>query len=335
MENIILADCETAEVQSLADELKFNNKGFTIKSHIANGKRTGKLSEIKRYLKYFAVAFKYFLSRKKYGAIVGWQQFYTLIFVFYCSLFRVKKRNTIVVLSFIYKDKNGKFAKIYKWFMKKCTSSKYIDYMHVSSDSYADKVSREFDFPRERIIAVPFGINYCDYSHLPVPDGFKKDGYALAIGRSNRDYDFLINAWQSIDYPLVIISDTYSGKIPENSNITHLTNVVGEDSYNWIAHCGLMIIPIDDGNVCSGDTVLLTAMSQGRKIIVTAPSNLAQMYVTDKVNALLTKKNNEEFKNTVLTALNQFENMGNMARQTFLENFSRSSMGSKINQFIN
>ena len=63
------------------------------------------MRRVKRYLKYFAVAFKYFLSRKKYGAIVGWQQFYTLIFVFYCSLFRVKKRNTVVVLSFIYKDK--------------------------------------------------------------------------------------------------------------------------------------------------------------------------------------------------------------------------------------
>ena len=64
MENIVLADCEAAEVQSLADELKFNNNGFTVKSHIANGKRTGKLSELKRYLKYFAVAFRYFLCRK-------------------------------------------------------------------------------------------------------------------------------------------------------------------------------------------------------------------------------------------------------------------------------
>ena len=334
MENIVLADCEIAEVESLAKELEFNNNGFIVKSHIANGKRTGKLSELKRYFKYFAVAFKYFASRKKYGAIVGWQQFYSLIFVFYSALFNVKKYNTVVVLNFTYKAKNGKFSKLYKWFMKKCVSPKYLDYLHVLSDQYADKISKEFDFPRERIIVTAFGVNDCDYSHLPVPEGFKKDGYALAIGRSNRDYDFLVNAWQGIDYPLVIISDTYRGKIPTNRNITHLTNVVGDASYNWIAHCGLMIIPIDDGEVCSGDTVLLNAMALKRKIIITAPSTLAQMYVTDKKDALLTVKDNDVFKATILGALNGFCDIGENARQTFLEKFSRGSMGSKINQFI-
>lgn len=335
MENIVLADCEIAEVESLVNELKFNNNGFVVKSHIANGKRTGKLSELKRYLKYFAVALKYFISRKKYSAIVGWQQFYALIFVFYCSLFKVKKRNMVVALNYTYKAKKGRFAKLYRKFMQICMSPQYLDYLHVLSDQYADIISREFNFPRQRIIATHFGVNDCDYSHLPVPDGFKKDGYALAIGRSNRDYDFLINAWQGIDYPLVIISDTYCGKIPENSNITHLTDVVGEASYNWIAHCGLMIIPIDDGNICSGDTVLLNAMALKRKIIVTSPSTLAQMYVTDKKDALLTVKDNAVFKETVLSALNDFNDIGENARQTFLEKFSRSIMGNKINQFIN
>lgn len=337
MENIVLADCEAAEVQSLADELKFNNNGFTVKSHIANGKRTGKLSELKRYLKYFAVAFRYFLCRKKYGMVVGWQQFYALIFVFYSELFRVKKRNVVVALNFTYKAKNGKFAKIYKWFMQKCVSPKYLDYLHVLSDQYADKISEEFGFPHERIVVTPFGVNDCDYSGLPLPDGFEKGGYALAIGRSNRDYDFLINAWRNIDFPLVIISDTYKGEIPKNGNITHLTNVVGEESYKWLANCFLMVIPIDDGSVCSGDTVLLNAMALGLKIVVTVPSTLAQMYVTDKVDALLSAKDETEFKNTVLAALNspEFVSIGDNARKTFLEKFSRSSMGKKINQFIN
>lgn len=337
MKNIVLADCEPAEVQSLADELKFNNNDFVVKSHIANGKRTGKLSELKRYAKYFAVAFKYFVCRKKYAAIVGWQQFYALIFVFYCALFKVKKRNTVVVLNFTYKAKNGKFAKTYKWFMSKCVSPKYLDFLHVLSDQYADKISKEFNFPRNRIIVTPFGVNDCDYGHLPSPKGYEKGGYALAIGRSNRDYDFLISAWKDIDYPLVIISDTYGGKIPKDSNITHLTNVVGEESYQWLANCGLMVIPIDDGSVCSGDTVLLNSMALAQKIIVTVPSTLAQMYVIDKMDALLSVKDENEFKNTVLKALNssEFENLGVNARKTFLERFSRSSMGKQINLFIN
>ena len=86
MKNIVVADCLADEVESLVCELSFENKGFEIKSHISNWKRSGALSELKRYAKYFFVAFKYFLLRKNYNAIIGWQQFYALIFCFYCCL---------------------------------------------------------------------------------------------------------------------------------------------------------------------------------------------------------------------------------------------------------
>lgn len=337
-ENIVVADCDFAEIQSLIESMQFHNSPFVSKNHIANFRRTGKLSEIKRYAIYFFVGFRYFLSRRKYDAIVGWQQFYALIFCFFCSIFRVEKSNTVVALNFTYKEKKGKFAKIYRWFMSKCLNKKYLDYIHVPSFEYADSISKEFDFPRERIIVTSFGINddYDVLKNLEAPDGLSKDAYALAIGRSNRDYEFLIRAWEDIDYPLIIISDTFKGDI-NNSNITLLTNVAGEQSYPYIVNCALMVIPIDDESICSGDTVLLTAMSLKRKIIVTAPSTLAEMYVTDKENAILTEKDCEKFKETVQHTLydDKYSNLKENARQSFLDNFSRQSMGSKISSIIN
>ncbi len=337
-ENIVLADCDFAEVQSLVESMRFHDSPFVSKNHISNFKRTGKLSEIKRYAIYFSVGFRYFLSRRKYDAIVGWQQFYALIFCFFCTLFGVKKCNTVLALNFTYKEKKGKFAKIYRWFMSKCVNPKYMDYIHVLSFDYADCISKEFDFPRERIVVTPFGTNddYDMLKHLGSPDGLSKDSYALAIGRSNRDYDFLIKAWEGIDSPLVIISDTFKGEV-DNSNITLLTNVAGEQSYPYIVNCSLMVIPIDDESICSGDTVLLTAMSLKRKIIVTAPSTLAEMYVTDKENALLTQKDCEKFRQTVQQALydDKYSNLGENARQSFLDNFSRQSMGKKVSSIIN
>ena len=128
-ENIILCDCVAEEVASLCEAVSESKKFFSIRSHIANWKRTGAFSELRRYCKYFAVAFRYFCGRKKYDTIIGWQQFYTLIFVFYSSIFHTKKQNKIVALNFTYKEKHGKLGKVYKWFMKKCLDLKYLDYM--------------------------------------------------------------------------------------------------------------------------------------------------------------------------------------------------------------
>ena len=336
-ENAVLADCVAEEVQPLVKELFFDSQPFNVKVHIANWKRTGKISELKRYAKYFWVGFCYFLKRKNYAAVVGWQQFYALIFCFFCAVFFVKKTTVTMALNFTYKEKKGKLSKLYRWFMGKCVSPEYMDYIHVLSDNYADQICKEFNFPRDRIVVTSFGTldRYEELSKLSSPEGYKTDGYALAIGRSNRDYDFLIDAWQGIQYPLVIISDTYA-KETSDPNITILRNVAGDESYPWIANCGLMIIPIDDGSICSGDTVLLTAMSLERKIIVTKPSTLAEMYVEDGSNAVLVEKDAAMLKRAVNQILHteQGNQLGKKARESFLTSFTIESMGRKITHVL-
>lgn len=330
---VVLADCAPDEVKSFADALEIGGNRFEIESHIANWKRTGSLSEIKRYATYFTVGFRTLINRREYSVIMGWQQFYALTFSFFCELFRVRKATVTVALNFTYKEKKGKVGKIYRWFMGKCVSEKYLDYIHVLSDSYADIIAEEFHFPRERIVVTGFGVNdkYTELSQTKTPGQYGKDQYALAIGRSNRDYDFLIDAWEEIDYPLVIISDTYEGTAT-GSHISILRNVAGAESEPWIANCGLMIIPIADGQICSGDTVLLTAMSLKRKIIVTKPSTLAEMYVINGENAILSPKQPDEFRWIVKDILmnDRYETLGETARESFLEHYSRRNMGAKI-----
>lgn len=333
--NVILADCAAEEVLSLAEGLNRGaaDEAFVIESYVANWKRTGPGSELRRYATYFAVGFVTFLKRKNYRVILGWQQFYALIFCFFCQLFQVKKTSIVVALNYTYKPKRGKAAGIYRWFMSKCVSGKYLDYIHVLSEQYADAISKEFGFPRERIVVSAFGVNdeYDVLSKMNAPTGYESGAYALAIGRSNRDYDFLIRAWESVDYPLVIISDTYQGQAGA-AHINILRDVVGTASLPWIANCELMVVPIDDGAVCSGDTVLLTAMMAERKILVTVPSTLAEMYVVDGENAVLSPKEEETFRMRVrdMLASEDYEQLGRQARSSFLKNFSRRSMGEAL-----
>lgn len=335
--NVVLADCREDEIRELVDSISANGNAFEIHSRISNWKRKSVFTELRRYFVYFFAAACCFLKRRHYNVIIGWQQFYALIFAFFCNVFSVKKEQTVVVLNFTYKEKRGRLAKIYSRFMRKCLSGGYIDYLHMPSEQYADYTAKEFSFPRDRMIVSGFGVKdrFNELSKLDAPSGYKKESYALAIGRSNRDYDFLIRAWENIDYPLVIISDTYK-KSCDQKNITIYNNITGEASDKWISNCGLLVLPIDDGKICSGDTVLLTAMSLERKIIVTVPSTLSEMYVQNNINAVLAEKDEKTFAETVKQVLNseKYADLGKRARESYLKSYTIGAMGCAIREAV-
>ena len=163
-----------------------------------------------------------------------------------------------------------------------------------------------------------------------------KQGYALSIGRSNRDFDFLISAWKDIDYPLVIISDTYTGNNGGNKNIRIITNVAGKESYPWIANSSLAIIPIDDGTICSGDTVLLTSLAMKKKMLITEPSTLAEMYIVHEKNGISSPKDEIVFANFAKDLLftDKYDYLCDNARDCFLKKYSREGMGREASKFV-
>lgn len=256
----------------------------------ANQGRKSRFANLIRYIKYFLFPFKIFLKRKKYGCVVGWQAFYGLFFAFYCKLFHVKKSNTLLIKNFIYKPKKGWIGKIYYSFMQHIVKSEYVDIFVCSSEKYCDYCSRMFDEPRERFVFLPFGVN--DYTKIMDMSKPASNDYILALGRSNRDWDFLIDALTGTEYALRIVCDElHRDHLPENIQIYN--NVWKEESYEFIRNCKLMIIPILDGQIVAGETVLLQAMSFSKPIIITKPSCLADDYVTDGKTGLVIPKEKE------------------------------------------
>lgn len=338
--NLVLSDGSFEEMVPFLNGLnETSSEPYELKIHPANGIRSGKMRDCIRYAKYFIIPFFYFINRRKYERIVGWQQFYALIFCFYCCLFRVKKRNLITVANYTYRAKSGRVGKLYEKFMKCCTNPKYLDNIHVLSYTYADLVSKQFGFPRERIVVTPFGTqDVYDRMHaLSCPDGVEKNAYFLSIGRSNRDFDFLIDAWikGGIRHKLVVISDTYY-KVTEASNVIILRNISGENQYAWVANCRAEIIPIDDDSICAGDTVLLTAMSLRKIVVATQRSTLTEMYIKNGYNGLVVGKDIKELSGLIEDIWNgQYDSIQNNARESFLQEFTREKMGLEIGKRIN
>lgn len=337
-ENIIFCDCKIDEILSFRDGVERTSLfQWSIENKIANEKRTGKLSEMKRYFKYFNYAMHIFFNRKKYLRIIGWQQFYALIYCFYCSLFRVKKTNVVVALNFTYKEKKGVVGLVYRTFMKMCVNPKYLDYLHIPSYGAAKEINQFFDFPIERIIVAPFGVNdfFGEYLSCKYPQKVKFKEYVLAIGRSNRDYKFLLDAWEKMDFPLVIISDKFDLACA-NPNVQILRDVSSADQYPYIWHSKAVVLPLLDGNIASGDTVLLTSMSFKKKVVVTQPSTLVEMYVKNFENGFAVEKDIKQFNVLMSDILftSKYDSLDENARKSYLENFSRCALGKNTGRFL-
>ena len=334
--NIILADCEKEEIEEFAKGFKaVMGDGIFINGKICNGSH-GKAANFKRYFIYALYPLCFVMKSRHYKYVIGWQQFFALFYVFYCRLFHIKKRNIVVAVNFTYKPKQGFSGKIYKWFMGYCVRNKYLDYIHVLSYNYAKICAEEFLVPQSKFIVTTFGIpdTYENWKETKV----EYSNYSFSIGRSNRDFDFLIDAWELMpeDELLVIASDTFFPKKKLPVNVIHRKDITGDTQFPYIANCKAMIIPIDDGTICSGDTVLLKAMSYEKLVVVTVPSTLGEMYIEDGKDGLLIKKELKKFVDIVLKEINSdsAKKIGISARKSFLKKFSRYAMGRNLCQLL-
>lgn len=329
-----MADCSNDGLQTFADGIR---ESVLCDVDDANSRRGGHKSLIDnllRYADYFFLPLRCLSVRKKYDIILGWQQFHAIIMAFYCRLFRLKKHGLLVAVNFTYKRKPGLAGSVYQRFMRYSCNNVYLDYLHVPSYNYVERMHAELGIPREKFIVTGFGIddikNRYENAHTGLPD------YCLSIGRSNRDFDWLVDVWRQDclkDKRLVILSDVWSPSKPLPGNVTWRNDVIGQPQYAYFNDARLCITPIADGNICSGDTVLLTGMMFGKPVAVTSPSTLSEMYVRDNVNGICLTKNTAEAAKAISALLDDEEEcmrLGSNARHDFLEKFSRKSMGRDI-----
>ena len=333
-ENVALFDSSEDEARDFIKGLsEQTGEKWVVLVCKSNKGRKG-LYNLYRYFLYFFFPILVFFRRKKFKTIIAWQEFYGLIFAFYCSIFRVKKQNTLIIKNFIYKPKKGVIGKIYYRFMNRIVRSGYVDVFICASNTMVDYCCNAFEVDKDKFVFLPFGVN--DFSKTIDCSIPPTNDYVLSIGRSNRDWDFLIDSFKTINRRLIIICDVLHRKeLPPN--ITVLNDVCGEKSFHYIYNCAYMIIPIDNGKIASGDTVLLQAMSFSKPIIITKPSCLADDYVIDRFNGIIIEKKDNQLNKAILELDSNQDLTGRLSmnsRQLFLEKYSLYSYGLRVGEMI-
>lgn len=333
-ENVALFDSSQEEAAEFIRGLQ-DQTGESWRAIVCNSNKGRQgLTNVIRYIKYFLFPFKIFCQRKRYEKIIGWQEFYGLVYAFYCRVFRVKKCNTLIIKNFIYKPKKGFIGKIYFKFMNYIVKSGYVDTYICASRTMVQYCCEVFGESDEKFVFIPFGVN--DFASMYQPEGPAANDYILSLGRSNRDWQFLLDSAKGLPYPVKIICDELHVEEPPE-NVEILNSVWGDQTHQYIYNCKCMMIPIADGRIASGDTVLLMAMSFGKPIIITKPSCLADDYVTDGYNGLVIDKEGKQLQEAVERIFRDetlYRQLSENGRQHYLDNHSLYTYGKHVGKIV-
>lgn len=300
---------------------------WTIRKCITNHYHGNKLKVICRYILYFLFSFKIFIQRNKFEKIIAWQQFYGLLLVFFCRLFKVKKIPSIYIMTFIYKPKNAVYEKLMRFIVQ----SDYYTKIIVLSDEEKNYYSKIFNIDKDRFCCTRIGVP--DISNR-INKKRKEEKYYLSVGRSNRDYSFLREAWKKEYGKLIIICDSYL--LPEKDGIVCLKNCYGDEYLEYVAGCYAQFIPLEDKNISSGSLTFLQAMMLSKLSIVTENDTVTD-YITSGKNGIIIEKQESSLREALqkLENIEFYNSMCEDARVTYLNFFSERSLGINVATIIN
>lgn len=287
----------------------------------------------KRLMKFFIFPLQFFFKRKEISSMISYQQFYGLIYAWYCSLFRVKKNHKLIITTFIYRPKTGVVGKVYHNFMKKIVNSPYIDKIICFSKAEPSYYEKIFNTKTDLFAYVPLAVGDISarFTHIKTSE----EKYILSVGKSNRDYDFLVSVLGTERYPVKIICDSYKNEyLP--AHIELYDNVYGDAYYEKLAECFCVVVPLADVHVSAGQLVFLQSMMFGKPVIVTKTDTVTD-YILDGINGIIVEKEKECFRQAIerlYTDETMYDHLSEQTRKIFEKEFSLEKMAEKIGSFL-
>ncbi len=340
--NVILSDREARACETFRRGLEAGSgEKWEVWACVSNKGRSRGYNVV-RYFKYVFFPLLAYWKRGSYGTIFAWQQFYAVGFCFWARLLGGKVENRVVGKNLIYRAKKGLAGRIYLKWLKYATGSDVREEYTVSSEAYRDMVAAETGVGRERLKYVPFGKE--DFTQTSEAEAERTENrdweagsYALALGRSNRDYDWMVESLAGTGRRVHIISDEYrpKGALPENVRVSG--NLSGLAVLPYLRDAATMILPLKDGTMDSGETVLLMGYMFSKPVVVTGPSCLAEDYVDDGRTGLVIPKTGEALR-TALERLDREEGLaarlGAAARETYERKYSEADYGRRVGRWL-
>ena len=331
-ENIIFLDKTPDKYWTFERKLeKLSGKEFKC-VYMDTHNMQGKITNIFRYLSYFVLPLYGIVHRRKIKIIVAWQQFYGLVYAFWCRLFRLKKSCSLIVLTFIYKEKKGLVGTLYKKFINYIVTSGYIDKFVCFSEAECKHYADIFHVDENLFVS-------CELTVEDQIERFKNDlsdgGYYLSAGRSNRNYAFLCDLFQSMpERKLYVICDRFDSDIKVPKNVKVISDAHGDEYLRYLAKCKAVILPLKTDCVSAGQLVLLQCM-MFKKVCIVTETDTMKDYAKNNVNAIFMHESVTEVAEILDKVENgYYNNIPEQARKVYEKKHSGARIAEKVSEII-
>lgn len=285
------------------------------------------LGKLRSRLRWFSFCWGVFRHIKEWNEILAWQQFFGIILASYCRIFHVRKTFRIHVMTFIYKERSGFLGHVFKRCIRYAIESRYVDSLIVFGGEKEVEYYRQcFPTCSDKFVALPLGI-----SKIKGLGAVNDKDFILAAGRSNRDYEFLIDALENTTYRVLILTDEpLNHVLPDNIKL--MTNVGLPKMFDYLNVAKCVVIPLKNSHISSGQLFFLQAMQLRKPVIVTENDTLG-VYIEHEQNGLIIPKTRE----ALLDALERLdtdkelhERLTEIGYKRYCEQFSEGSMARNI-----
>lgn len=124
-------------------------------------------------------------------------------------------------------------------------------------------------------------------SGKPPPESLQDNGYVFCGGRTNRDFDSVLEAVTSLQARTILVTGEHTRfrqGVPDC--VTVHRNIPARQFQSLIEQARVVVIALERTDISSGQVVLMQAMRCGKPVVISATAGIED-YVTDGVDAFL------------------------------------------------
>ena len=225
-----------------------------------------KLTYVSKYLSEFYLPLLAVFRRKRYDMVICWQMRIGVVYGILKRIFHAGKPPFHIIQDFhIDLTQTSWHYKAQIGLMKMAIPG--IDYFCCTSTEEEEIYSRMFHIPRDRIVFLPLveGLH-----HFSIEPERANEDYIFSFGKSDRDYDTLVQAAASLNIRTYIVSAQYKPQVPLPANVTIFREYLpGNEITQWISASRIVVLPLQDYYISAGQLSMLEAMALARPVIVT------------------------------------------------------------------
>jgi glycosyltransferase involved in cell wall biosynthesis len=246
------------------------------------------------------------------------------IFCLLRKLTRSSERK-IILFGFIFNtqsERRGNFLKVayVRWLFRQ------VEFVVCHSRFECGEYEQFFKIAAEKFRYVPWasGVPFARFAHAtePIPEP-----YAVAAGRSWRDYETLISAASNLPIKFKIICDSYD-TLPNKlypPNIEVLRTCFGEAYHETIQKSQFVVIPLSADRLSAGQMVLVQAFYFGKPLVISDTPTVRD-YVKHEDSGLLVPINDQVALHNAMARLMEngalYEKLSKSALREFDEKYS-------------